>query len=272
MDNTEKRPYGVTEDGRAVTLYRIGNNAGSYIEVLDYGCTLLGMYVRQRDGQMRNVIAGSFPGLGQAADNPLGVMVRGGWRVPLERTVWTVGEGPDDAVVFSAQAQEQGSQLSCQVSFRMKDFDRLVIDYEARAVPERPVWLSHRVEFLLDGSGGLHSHKMRAFAPCVPAAPAADGMEYGPVPEGRRLYAAAGAEIHPFVELAADSTDLALTAYSTMSGMEMQTLSGAAFTACPASPEEIGGVWKERTVYGIDLLYHAGDGLAANPFMFFPGK
>ena len=278
----QREPYGVTADGRQVTLFRICNSTGSYAEVLDYGCTVLSMCVRQRDGRRRNVISavGSLPALA-ALGGTWGSVTALGRELPnLWDTVWEASEGEDDSVVFTTRPPEAGGRLALTVRVRMKDHDRLVLDYAVETQEECSLELTHRLCFCMNGEDVESTHKMRVFArqetgedgQLRPASEEVSPMEYRPVRKGRHCYAAAGEEIHPFVELAADSNDLVLTAYARTEAMEMETApEGAWFTARELTPPALqpGQRRESRTVYGMDLLYHPGDGLAANPFMMF---
>ena len=270
-DLIEKIPYAKTENGQSITLYRIRNGMGSTLDVLDKGCAILAMCVRERSQKMRNVLC-----------NPQnGVQVCGDWHTPLNDRVWEMSEGEDDSVVFRTSAEEDGCLLKAEVRFRLKDFDRLVIDYRTEVSSERKLYLTHKVCFCLDDGDPLETHKIRVFAKQeysqddsltdVPFS-----LEYCKVTDNGHCYIAEGEEIHTFIELAADDTDLALSAYAGTEGMLMEPVSkpepGVCFTACELTlPVLTPGEAREcRTVYGLDLLYHPGDTVQANPFLFFP--
>lgn len=275
-------PFGKTKQGQEVTLYRIYNNAGSYIEVLDYGCTVMGMYVHQRDQKLRNVLCGcgSLEECEQAAIQTGAVEAEGGWGISLCKQIWQVQLAEDHTVVFSACEVGNSCKIDAVVKFRMKDFDRLVIDYSARTGEGNPVALTHKLCFSLDDQLMADSHKMRVFVQreaddagkSVPLrSQGSSAIDYTPLQSGKHLYLSEQAMIHPFIELASDQTELALTAYSTMPAMEMAVCGdpwrGVCFKACGSGTRA-----EERTVYGIDLLYHPEDKVQANPFMLFmPG-
>jgi aldose 1-epimerase len=54
-----KTPWG-NADGREVFLFKIANRKGEFIEVSNYGATLVSVFVRDREGRTENVILG-FP-------------------------------------------------------------------------------------------------------------------------------------------------------------------------------------------------------------------
>lgn len=278
----KKIPYGKTEQGQEVNLYRVSNNTGSYIEVLDYGCTVVGMYVHQRDQRMRNVLYGceTLKDCEQPIVQIGAIETDDEWEALLCKQVWQAQRADDHAVIFSACAVNNGHKVNATVKFRMKDFDRLVIDYSAATETGKPVTLTHKLCFAMDDELITDSHKMRVFVQkeindsgkyesLHPEDSSA--INYTPLKSEKHVYFSEEDIIHPFVELASDITDLALTAYSTMQAMEMvvcrESTRGVCLKACGSGTRS-----EERTVYGIDLLYHPEDKTQANPFMFFmPG-
>ena len=271
MTSVKKMIGGRTDSGKEIDIYRISNNRGAYIDVSTYGCAVLAMGVYRRDGELQDVI--HAPEAGR-------ISVGGDWHTPLDELVWDARSGEDTSMVFSAQAEEDGAVLTAEVRFRMKDLDRLVIDYNVTCSQPRRVYLTHRLGFRLDSGSTPGAQKMRVFAAnevddAGSVTPVrrelVSNMDYTPLRQGWQAYWSQEADIHPFVELASDETDLALTAYTTMPAMAMtpDTNGGACFEAfvpagasCPDTA---------RTVYGMDLLYHADGKAAGNPFMFFMG-
>ncbi|MGV8093641.1 MAG: aldose epimerase family protein [Mangrovibacterium sp.] len=62
------RPFGTTLLGDSVTLYRLTNHSGAYMEVIDYGCRVLDINVPDRNGTLDDVV----PGYGSLKDFELG--------------------------------------------------------------------------------------------------------------------------------------------------------------------------------------------------------
>ncbi|MBO5248868.1 MAG: galactose mutarotase [Clostridia bacterium] len=56
--SVQGKEFGRTADGRTVTVYRITNKNGAYVDVLDYGCTLQSICVPNRDGTLTDVCLG----------------------------------------------------------------------------------------------------------------------------------------------------------------------------------------------------------------------
>jgi hypothetical protein len=50
--------FGVTENNDSVKLFRITNKSGAYIEVLEYGASLHGIIVPDKNGIMGDVLCG----------------------------------------------------------------------------------------------------------------------------------------------------------------------------------------------------------------------
>lgn len=265
----EKMLFGKTEDGREKTLYRIYNNAGSFIEVEDYGCTVHSMYIQNKERQLQNVLVAPGTVMGKE------------WARPLATAIWESREAEDKAVAFCAKAEIGEIQLSAEVRFRLKDFDRLVIDYIVNTNLPYKAYLTHQLAFSLDDTKSLDMYTMRIFtkeelneySQRVPVdLKSVSNLKYLPIRDGEHTYLSFGKEIHPFAELASEKSDLALTAYSTMEAMSIlkqgDSSDALSFRAFPL--QEPAKEWRARTVFGIDLLYHEGDSMPASPFMFFP--
>lgn len=54
----ETSPYGKLSTGENVTLYRLVNNTGAYVEIIDYGCRIVKICVPDRDGLIDDIVAG----------------------------------------------------------------------------------------------------------------------------------------------------------------------------------------------------------------------
>ncbi len=52
------RPFGATREGTPVTLFRLENPSGAYVQVLDYGAILQAVAVPDREGRLRDVCLG----------------------------------------------------------------------------------------------------------------------------------------------------------------------------------------------------------------------
>ena len=62
------RTFGQTDRGETVRLFRITNPDGSYVEVSDYGATLVSVVVPDRKGRLHDVILGFSDCKGYCAD------------------------------------------------------------------------------------------------------------------------------------------------------------------------------------------------------------
>lgn len=70
------RPFGVTREGEAVTLFRLESASGAYAEVLDYGAALRAVAVPDREGALRDVCLGyDTPAEYEERDGYLGALV-----------------------------------------------------------------------------------------------------------------------------------------------------------------------------------------------------
>ena len=53
-----KSDFGITNTGETISIYHLENDAGAYVEVLDFGCRLVKIMVPDRTGTMRDVCLG----------------------------------------------------------------------------------------------------------------------------------------------------------------------------------------------------------------------
>ena len=58
----DKKPFGKTPDGKAVTLYTLTNDSGNTVDLTDYGAIVVSINVPDKNGKKTNVTAG-FPNL-----------------------------------------------------------------------------------------------------------------------------------------------------------------------------------------------------------------
>lgn len=56
--HVETESYGVLTTGENVTLYRLVNGTGAYVEIIDYGCRIVKICVPDRDGVIDDVVQG----------------------------------------------------------------------------------------------------------------------------------------------------------------------------------------------------------------------
>ena len=58
MSGITSRPFGRLDDGREVTIWRLENARGAYVDILDYGCTIQGLAVPDARGRLTDVALG----------------------------------------------------------------------------------------------------------------------------------------------------------------------------------------------------------------------
>lgn len=162
------RPFGHLADGRNTTLWRIGNQSGEYVELVDYGAVVHSLCVRDGRGRISDVVLGaptirdmegdSFKAatIGRCANRiAWGQCVLGGMKKQLETGrdghFLHGGSGNYAYCLFRGRADEAantvhfyytdtgaggfGDRVDVTVSFTWDDSHRLTIRY--RMVPER---------------------------------------------------------------------------------------------------------------------------------------
>lgn len=280
METTVKQfPFGKTGDGHETVLYRICHENGTYVEVLNYGCTLRGMGVFERGHRLRNVIAGPKDAAAcEMTDIPGGIRITGA--APdavkeLEHSVWQTQEIGQNFVLFCAKSKEYG--FSAAVKIRLMDHQRLVLDYMAAAEKASDYGITHSVPFRLCELDRQRQQKARIFCPACANGETLDqrgfsSVHYTGIEEAADVrFVSEGGQIHPMVELLAEETELALSAYSTMPDMRLRavdrTVHAVELTALPGenTPRGKDAVWSDRTVFGVDLVYRP-DMAAGSPF------
>lgn len=187
----EKRPFGVTKDGEAVSIYCIRNETLS-VEIMEYGAAIRSLLVRhggvwtdvvlgydtlreyeENDGYLGACIGRVGNRIGGAAftlndktyvlakndgENHLHGGVRG-----FDKHVWTAEELPD-GVRFTRVSPdgEEGypGTLRAGVSYRLCG-DTLTIEYEASADRDTLCNLTNHSYFNLNGTGSVLGHTLQ---------------------------------------------------------------------------------------------------------------
>ena len=176
------RPFGTTNTGEAVTCYRIENPSGAWVEVLDYGCTLRGIGVPDKNGRITDVLLGydriedyeagnAYLGavLGRCAGRIAGAKITlGGKTYPLSanRGDHQIHGGfrGFDRYVWSAKIR--GGNLEVSVSFAWSNSNTLSMEFTAFSDQDTVVSLTNHPYFNLNGagSGTIDGHTLQVSA------------------------------------------------------------------------------------------------------------
>ncbi|MEG0853928.1 MAG: aldose epimerase family protein [Angelakisella sp.] len=191
-------PFGTTKDGTPVTLLRITNSMGSYLELLDYGCTIHAIAVPDREGHLTDVALG-YDTLAEyeEQDSYLGAAVgrhanrigagrftlkdklytlacnngenhlHGGIR-GFDKYVWDYTIGADDSITFTRLSPdgEEGypGNLTVSITYSLTRECALEIGYRAESDADTVVNLTNHNYFNLSGWGSILSHRLQLFA------------------------------------------------------------------------------------------------------------
>ena len=195
--------FGTLADGRTVTRYRLTNKRGHFVELMDWGATLIGVHVPNRQGKLEDVTL-SFPSLqgylqrhpyyGSTVGRFCNRIAGGSFEIDGQRHTLATNNGPNHLhgglVGFDAQLWEGTStvgtdQLSVEfrlhspdgqegypgnmdvlVRYSWNDRDELRIDYEATSDKVTHVNLTNHVYFNLGGagSGPVTKHQLQVAA------------------------------------------------------------------------------------------------------------
>ncbi len=194
MPVTKKR-FGVTEQRFAVSKYRIQNSGKAYMEVTDYGATLLSVCVPDRTGRLTDVVLGFDDLAAYEKRSPFFGAVVGrnanrikdahfvlnGTLYQLEansrgcdnlhsgsdgylKRLWEVKEAQGDHVVFSLPSphMDQGfpGNFKVGVTYTLTEQNEVVIDYRGRADQDTVVNMTSHTYFNLGGhdAGPIRDH------------------------------------------------------------------------------------------------------------------
>jgi len=183
------KPFGRLPDGREVTVYSLTNQKGMMVTMMDLGATVLDLVVPDRKGQLddislgfdapepyltkspyfgaivgrfaNRIAKGQFSLDGQSHQLALnnGPNTLHGGNVGFDKVLWK-GEilpGTEPAVRFSRLSPngEEGypGNLQVAVTYRLKEDNRLRIEYEASTDEKTVLNLSNHTYFNLAGQG-----------------------------------------------------------------------------------------------------------------------
>lgn len=184
--SVQVKEFGRTADGQTVSIYRITNASGAYVEVLDYGCTLHSICVPDKDGNLVDVCLGyDTVAEYEAHDGYLGAFIgRHGNRIKegkftLNGADYTlaVNNGPNhlhggskgfDKVVWAAAVAsdrllfshtspdgDEGypGNLLLSVIYSFDDENALTLSYDAECDADTVINLTNHCYFNLNGQG-----------------------------------------------------------------------------------------------------------------------
>lgn len=189
------RPFGTTKHGEAVTCYRLENASGAWVEVLDYGCTIRGIGVSDRDGVLRDVCLGydriedyeagdAYLGavIGRCANRTAGARVvisgkeypvtanegpnqlHGGLR-GFDKYVWRAKEPEGSFLVFRRLSPdgEEGfpGNLEVAVGYAWSDDNALTMEFTAYSDRDTVISMTNHSYFNLAGGGVIDGHKLQ---------------------------------------------------------------------------------------------------------------
>lgn len=194
MSVTKER-FGVTEQGLAVDKYRIRGGGETYMEVTDFGATLLSVCVPDRTGKLTDVVLGFDDLAAYETRSPFfgAIVGRNANRIrdahftlngnfyQLEansrgrdnlhsgsdgylKRVWEVKEAEGDHVVFSLLSpdMDQGfpGNFKVEVTYTLTARNEVVIDYRGRADQDTIVNMTSHTYFNLGGhdAGSVRGH------------------------------------------------------------------------------------------------------------------
>ncbi len=198
----QQRPYGVTEDGRAVELYSLANDAGMRVDVLTLGCIVARIEVPDRQGRPANVVLGfdaledyerrsphfgavvgrfanriaqghfTLDGTDYRLETNNGPNALHGGRKGFDKVVWHAAGGAGETLrlAYLSRDGEEGypGNLAVDVTYSLGRSNELRIDYEATTDKPTILNLTNHSYFNLagEGSGDILDHVVSIEADC----------------------------------------------------------------------------------------------------------
>ncbi|MHB1036632.1 MAG: aldose epimerase family protein [Pirellulales bacterium] len=192
-----KKPFGKMPDGQSVDLYTLTNASGMQVSITNYGGIVTALAVRDRQGQLADVVLGYDALDGYLAKTPyFGALIgrygnrigqgkftldgksyvlaqndktnhlHGGTR-GFDKVVWTVksatgGKEPALALHYLSKDGEEGypGNLDVTVTYTLTEKNELRIDYRATTDKPTVVNLTNHSYFNLAGNGDILKHQV----------------------------------------------------------------------------------------------------------------
>ena len=192
-----RKSFGKTASGEEVSLFTLDNGRGSFVNILDYGCTVQSIVVPDRTGTPTDVCLG-YDTIEDYEKNPgyLGAVVGrvanriGGARFSLNGIEYLLAanNGPNhlhggikgfDKFVWDAEETSEGLRFSrtspdgeegypgtleVAVTVLFNDRNELSVHYEASSDADTAVNLTNHSYFSLDGSDSVLGHALKVYA------------------------------------------------------------------------------------------------------------
>ena len=195
----EKKPFGNTTDGKAVTLFQLTNDAGNVVELIDYGAIVVSIQVPDKNGKKTNVTAGfsnidgylqRHPYFGATVGRFCNRIAKGkftlegktyslatnngpnhlhGGEIGFDKRMWQVAEVKSDTSVglkftYVSPDGEEGypGTLTTVAEYRWDNNNCLTLDLSATTDKSTVLNLTNHAYFNLGGagSGTIHNHEL----------------------------------------------------------------------------------------------------------------
>lgn len=197
-----KTPFGHTKENETVTLYRLENANGAYVELLDFGCRLRSICVPNKNGILTDTCLGYATIADYEADNAsLGAAIGrhanriGGASFTLNGTTYPLEQNngrnhlhggskgfafrmwnatyQDETLTFTRSFPdgEDGypGNLDMKISYTWNDKNELTITYEAISDTDTVYNVTNHAYFNLDGKedSSVLNHELQIFASAI---------------------------------------------------------------------------------------------------------
>lgn len=193
--NITKEFFGYTKDNKAVSLYKLKNSSGAYIELLDYGCRIRSICVPDKNGCLQDVCLGyktlseyenddayfgacvgrnvnliynaqfSLNGKLYKLDKNNGEHNHHGGKNGFSFSLWN-GELSDNKVIFTRTVPDMSDgfpgNLNMQITYEWTEDNQLSISYEGISDKDTILSVTNHTYFNLNGGAhpSILNHKL----------------------------------------------------------------------------------------------------------------
>jgi hypothetical protein len=272
----ETAMFGTTNNQETVRLFHIPNNTNDYIEVSSYGCTIKNICVHNRKGALQNLLRG-FDTLEEyeKSDAGIGAIMEictpAGKILSLTHKIWDVVDIGSNFVFLSckATAEECGCGLALGARIMWVNLNRLVIDLYFTSEKDLSLHCACNLPFQLTEDHALEHYVVRTFCPQKlhpdgsrePVSGTAYGdLAFQPLGKKPEVFVYDDENMKPMAELANTEAGMTISAYGTMSSIEV--IPDAALSCVRLNQTlmenvslKAGESFTSRVIYGFDRLY-----------------
>jgi hypothetical protein len=259
------------QNGNPVCRFVIPNQTGDYVELSNLGCKISGIHIHKLDGIMENISSSA------------GLLLGGELGNALSEKLWTIAEEGENSVFFTYECLGKENKYNVDLQLGMKvtwvNLNRLIIDYFI--TPKEKINLDFSTN--LDVENRNRDFFLCSFCPVVQRTsedrhPVQEteyrNMSFIPVVDCKDRFIHSNDDMKPMIELSDKKSKLSISAYSTLSAVQVKSLPHEALSIVCSESENVelhaGETLVNRMIFGFDYIEDTlPNDAEPNPFTFF---